>query len=459
MKKLKPIVLLIGLIMCICIAFSACSVTPDSLSGGNSGAQQSQDDTEISEAMRMYQEACAAGYTGSYLEFLDEYLKPSTPPAESNTNIVVTEDGSNPGADLAALSTVKIESTYAFANSGDPLGTPRFATEYGAGVIYSLDRQNWDAYILTNYHVIYEFSSMGRETIPHVSDDINVWLFGGETESGKLSATFLGGAIDYDVAVLFINGDQTVHESGGGTHTNASVLQNSAARAITVGDSDDMTVGDTVFAIGNPVGMGISVTQGIVSVDAQYITTLALNSVIRTVTFLEMRIDAAVNHGNSGGGLFNSRGEYVGTVNAREETDGIRDFGYAIPSNLTIAIARNVIDSSTHVVRRATLSITAEIKSSHSVYDESTGRARTVQSIAVADVDSAGAVAGILHTGDVLLSATYGEVKKEITREYQLTFLIFNLRAGDTLAFEVLRNGEIVTVEINLDYTDFETIY
>lgn len=458
MKKFKPIALLIGLIMCVCVAFSACSAYPhDGTEGGISNGQQAQDE-EISEAMRMYNEAVAAGYGGTYLEFLEEYLKPSAPPAVGDTTVVITDD-SNAGADLAALSAVKIESTYFFRNAGSANDFPIIATEYGAGVVFSLDRENWDAYILTNYHVVYELTSLGHETIRHVSDTIHVWLFGGETESGKLSAKFLGGVKDYDVAVLFIDGDSIVSESGGGEHTNASVLQNSDVRPITIADSDDITIGDKVFAIGNPVGMGISVTEGIVSVDAQYMTTLALDSNTRTVDFLEMRIDAPVNHGNSGGGLFNARGEYIGTVQARDEGEGIRNFGYAIPSNLTVAIARNVINSNSTGARRAKLGITAEILTSRSVYDKETGKVHTVQSIGVAGVDSSGAVAGILQKGDIIRSVTLNGDKKEITREFQFTFLSFNLRAGDTAVFELLRNGEALTVTVDFEYTDFETLF
>lgn len=455
MKRFRISILLIGLIACICVAFTACFPY---VGGGGTSDVQSQEES-VSEAMLMYREAVAAGYTGTYLEFLDEYFKSSNPPTVGDSSTVISDDECNRGADLAALSAVKIESTYAFRNTGSIVDLPRYATEYGSGVIFSLDRDNWDAYILTNYHVIYEYSSYGNETVPHVSDNINVWLFGGQTEREMLTAKFVGGAIDYDVAVLFIDGSKTVYESAGTTHTNASVLKNSDVRAITIGNSDDVTVGDAVFAIGNPVGMGISVTQGIVSLDSQYITMLALNSSVRTVDFLEMRIDAAVNHGNSGGGLFNSRGEYIGTVNARDEGEGIRDFGYAIPSNLTVAIAHNVIAARSGGVLFINLGITAEILSSRSVYDEETGQVHTVQSIGVAGVDSHGALAEILHEGDVLLSVTYGGVKKAITREYQLTFLSFNLRAGTKVEFEVLREGENLTLSVDLVNSHFESVH
>ena len=462
MKRYKLLALIVGMIMLICVAFSACNALPDGSDCGDNSqqtqdgeednSQQTQDSEQVSEAMLMYREALAAGYEGSFLDFLEEYFK-------TGDQVTQPEADSISGAALAVLSVVKIQSTYKVGYTGSVVQVPRFATEHGSGVIYSLDRQNWSAYVITNYHVVYESSSLGEEKIPHISDDIKVWHYGGELESGKLSATFVGGAIDYDVAVLYIDGAEIVYETDGGQHTNASVLQNSAARPVTVGDSDDISVGGTVYAIGNPAGTGISVTQGIVSVKAEYITTFAIDSTNRTVDFLVMRIDAAVNHGNSGGGLFNSRGEYIGTVNARSEADGIRDFGYAIPSNLMVAVARNVIDAHSRGARRANLGITTEILSSHSVYDEATGKTDIVQQIGVKSVDQSGAVAGFLQAGDILLSVTVGENLKEITREYQLTFLLFNLRAGDTAIFEVLREGEKQTISIELKATDFQVVY
>lgn len=459
MKRFKPTILLVALIVCMCLAFSSCIIPDLVVNGNNSGSQNGE--STVSEAMLMYREALAEGYEGSYLQFLEEYFHYSEGSGDGqNTNILISDNDSNAGADLAALSVVKIESTFTY-RSGGSFGPqiPRTATAQGAGVVYYLNKTGGDAYIITNYHVIYEANSVGTETVAHVSDNINVWLFGGETESEKLSATFVGGVIDYDVAVLFINGGETVTESDGTVHSNASVIQNSAVRPITVGDSDELTIGDKVFAIGNPNGEGIAATQGIVSVDAEYIEMSAINNSTRNVESLEIRIDAAVNHGNSGGGLFNSRGEYIGTVNARSEEDGVTNFGYAIPSNLTIAIAHNVIDSLSYGALKANLGITTEVLSSHSVYDEETGRVGIVETVAVSSATLLGASWGSLKSGDVLLSVTLGGEKREITREHQLVFLSFNLREGDIATFEVLRNGEVVTVDINFNSSHFQAIY
>ena len=153
--------------------------------------------------------------------------------------------------------------------------------------------------------------------------------------------------MDKNVAVLEIKGSDVVSEEDGGQHTKKNILEKSAACAITIGNSDKLSVGDTVYSIGNPAVYGTSATRGIVSVAAEYrqIPSLDTNRDQlyqypfsgRMIRVLEIRVDAAINEGNSDGGLFNANGEYVCTVNAREMANGVVGFGYAIPSNLMVA--------------------------------------------------------------------------------------------------------------------------
>lgn len=411
-----------------------------------SGTEQSADSPK-SEAMLMYEEAVAAGYEGDYLSFLKDYLAPEDDAEEDSDDKTFTGCDTifpTAGVDSAALSVVSIHTRFTVRSY---IYTTTTVTG-GAGVIYSIDSETYDTYLVTNYHVVYERTSTGGERIPHISDNIEVWLYGNETDEGKLSATFVGGAMDYDVAVLLIKGEETVAEEDGGEHTNADVIKCSAARPITVGDSDALTVGDVVYAVGNPNGEGIAASRGIVSVPAEYITLLALNSTTRTFQSLEIRIDAAVNHGNSGGGLFNSYGEYIGTVNARSEEDGVRSFGYAIPGNLVIAIVRNIIENGSGPLF-AELGFETEIASSRSVYNEKTGATKIEESVTVtANYEG-------LQAGDTVLSVEVDGVSRKIDREYQLTILAFDLRSGDILNVCVLRDGEEVEISLTLAEVDF----
>ena len=412
--------------------------------GGNVGEWLSGAVSSDSEARRMYEEARADGYQGTFLDFLKE-LNWST----------ATDDASSVAA--AVTSAVSITSEFSVYNTSSR--RTESAVYAGAGVVYSLDKNSWDAYIVTNYHVIYDAKSTGREEIEHISDNILVYLYGGETAAEAMAASYVGGAMDYDIAVLFIDGDKTVNivDSSGTrfTHENGDVLKKSSARAISAADSDAISVGQRVYAIGNPKGEGMSVTSGVVSVDAEYIDIKSSDEK-KNLSLLEMRIDAAINHGNSGGGLFDKDGKLVGIVNARSEETGVTAFGYAIPANLALSIAQNIIDNAPSGSRgalRATLGITVMTADSSSVYDATAQKTYIMETVTVQGVQS-GAAASSLKAGDVFYSVKVTShndnerVNKVITRRHQIYSILFNMRLGDTLEITVSRGDELVTEKV-----------
>lgn len=469
MKRAMCFLINVCLSVCMLFACAGCDLFSSSSDGE-------------SEAMKMYHEAVADGYTGSYLDFLDDYAAwtegdgnpdgsdgtgddPSDgesgsedisndPAGSGNGNLSEGNAGEGAGqpsasgvASVAALSVVSIQSSFRTRYGVQQVSS-------GAGVLYTLDRATGDAYIVTNYHVVYSSTSVGTETVAHVSDNITVWLYGGEDDGGAIAATFVGGAIDYDVAVLSVKGEQTVSVKSG-THTNKSVFDASAARAIERGDSESVAVGDPVYAIGNANGDGISVSAGVLSVAAEYIEGESVTG-RGTATYLVMRIDAAVNHGNSGGGLFDAQGKFIGTVNARSEESGVVGVGYAIPAALVYALADNAIAAGTGGVLRADLGFTPVVSYSHSVYDQTTGKTKFVEPVAASNVG--GPAAGRLQSGDVLLSYTRNGKTCAIERGYLLTFLRFSVRSGDAVEYEVLRDGHTVSVTVNYTDADFTEI-
>lgn len=147
----------------------------------------------------------------------------------------------------------------------------------GSGVIYKIDKALGDAFIITNYHVVYDASSNSNNGI---SEDIKVYIYGSEIEENAIEATYVGGSLYYDIAVLRIE--------------DSEILKNSSVRAVEISDSDNVTVGDNAIAIGNAQGYGISASFGIVSVDSEYITMTAADGKT-SVSFRVMRIDTAVN--------------------------------------------------------------------------------------------------------------------------------------------------------------------
>ena len=304
----------------------------------------------------------------------------------------------------------------------------------GSGVIYKLDRDTGSAFIITNYHVVYDKSSNSSDGI---SDDIEVFLYGGEDEGYAISAEYVGGSLYYDIAVLYVE--------------NCVALRNSAHNAPKIADSEDVAVGTTAIAIGNPEGYGISASLGIVSVNSEYITMTAADGA-STVSFRVMRVDTAVNSGNSGGGLYNDKGELIGIVNAKIVDSAVENIGYAIPSNVAASVADNIIDNcfrkEEKSVVRAVLGVTLASSDSIAVYDSELGTVKVKEKVSIAEVVKGSAAEGKLLVGDVLKSIALGERTVEVERRHHFIDLMLDARVGDTVVLKIHRGGEEKIVEI-----------
>lgn len=304
----------------------------------------------------------------------------------------------------------------------------------GSGVIYRLDKATGDAFIITNYHVVYDASS---NTANGISDDISVYLYGAEYTEKAIKAEYVGGSLYYDIAVLRIE--------------DSELLKASSAAAVSIADSDAVVVGDSAIAIGNAQGYGISASYGIVSVDSEYITMTAADGKT-AVSFRVIRVDTAVNSGNSGGGLYNEDGNLLGIVNAKIVDDGVENIGYAIPSSVAVSIAENIIDycfgTDVERVQRALLGITVSTTDSKAVYSEKTGLVTIEETIAVHEVTNGALADGVLLADDVLVSATLNGVTKRITRQYHIIDMMLDVRVGDTVTLTVLRDGAEIALNI-----------
>ena len=309
-------------------------------------------------------------------------------------------------------------------------------TAEGSGVIYKIDRDTGSAFIITNYHVVYDNSSDSKDGI---SEDIEVYLYGGEEESYAISAEYVGGSLYYDIAVLYVK--------------NCPALKNSAHNAPKIANSENVAVGTTAIAIGNPEGYGISASLGVVSVNSEYITMTAADG-YNSVTFRVMRVDTAINSGNSGGGLYNDRGELIGIVNAKIVDSKVENIGYAIPSNVAAAVADNIIDNcfgkDNNTVMRAMIGITLASTDSMAVVDEELGIVKVKETVSVAEVAKDSVSSGVFQVGDVLKSATLGDKTVEITRRHHIIDLMLDARVGDKVQFKILRGGVEKTVEIKV---------
>ena len=210
----------------------------------------------------------------------------------------------------------------------------------GAGVIYQMNET--ESYIITNYHVVYYTNC---NTPNRIARKINLFQYGtsehcnktGYTDKqgypeivygdGAVEAEYIGGSLNYDIAVLKVK-------------TQDLLKYNENAQAVKIADGYNLA--DTVIAIGNPETEGISVTSGIVSVISEEISMKGADD-ITNCEFRVMRIDAAVNGGNSGGGLFNINGELIGIVNAKVVDSKIDNIAYALPYDNVTKVADNLI--------------------------------------------------------------------------------------------------------------------
>jgi serine protease Do len=348
----------------------------------------------------------------------------------ASSNLVAASKGLLSAVSINCLFNVTVNPYY-----GNSYTTQKSSA--GAGVIYRLDKEKGDAYIITNYHVVYY---NGADTPNDISDEISVYLYGMEYSEYAIKATYVGGSKNYDIAVLKVSGSSTLRKS------NAS--------AAVFADSNKTSVLETAIAIGNPKASGISATVGAVNVDSETLTMTSIDG-LGKVSLRVMRIDAAVNGGNSGGGLFNDKGEVIGIVNAKMSDSTIDNIGYAIPSNVAKYVAENIIyydglDPTNDSVYRILIGVNVAIHSAGTVYDLETGKVLKVEEVMVENVVSDGASVGKLQSGDIIKSVEIDGVTYEIVRTFNVIDVMLTARQNSTVIFNISRGGKDIAVEIDV---------
>ena len=266
----------------------------------------------------------------------------------------------------------------------------------GSGVILTQD-----GYIVTNHHVIEDANSITVRT--RSGDEYNASLVGSDEQS--------------DLAVLKIDA--------------------SGLTPAVLGDSTTLEVGDLAIAIGNPLGeLGGSVTSGIIS-------ALDREMTIDGQTMTLLQTDAAVNPGNSGGGLFNANGDLIGIVNAKSSGENVEGIGFAIP----ISTATDIIDeliANGEVTSRPTLGV-----SLYNVEDEMTASQLGVDSTGVyivQIVDGGAADNAGLCSGDRIVSVDGSEVSSASDVRAALN----KYKIGESISITVERNGQTRDFDVAL---------
>lgn len=267
-----------------------------------------------------------------------------------------------------------------------------------------------NGYVVTNYHVIKDAYEGGYK--------VSVILYNGESYPAEI----VGVREEFDLAVLKIDA--------------------SGLSAATLGSSDDLLVGDAVYAIGNPLGeLNFSMTTGSVSAKDRSITTID-KTTNKSTTNVMFQIDAAVNEGNSGGPVYNDKGEVVGIVTAKYSDAGVEGLGFAIPISDVVDIIDQLVNVG-YVSGMASFGITANTVDSAtaSYYNMAEGAY-----VLTVNEGSCSEKAG-LKVGDII-TAIDGTA---ITSSSELVNAKKNYRAGDTVTVTVYRTGEYIDLELTFD--------
>ena len=361
-----------------------------------------------------------------------------------NYNVEINSNGNQNllAASKGLLSAVSVHCKFKVTTVSTPMfGQSTSKTETiptaGSGVIYQLDKNTGSAYIITNYHVVYY---KGANTDNDISDDITVHLYGLEDEKYAINAEYIGGSMNYDIAVLEVK--------------NSDVLRTSNAMAAEFADSNDVAILDTAIAIGNPEDFGLSATVGAVNVESENIVMTSVDG-SAYISLRVIRTDAAVNGGNSGGGLFNDKGQIIGIVNAKMSDSSIDNIGYAIPSNVAKYVADNIIfydkqDSKNDCVYRALIGITVGVEAAGTNYDIETGKITRYEKVRVEEVSAGGLSEGKLSVGDIIKSVSVDGVTYEVQRTFNVVDIMLTARKTSKVVINIERAGEAIAVEYDM---------
>ena len=321
-----------------------------------------------------------------------------------DTNGVTTSNTSNTansGLSIKEIAAKASPSVVEINIEGQTTGYGFFGGTYttqaaGSGVIISKD-----GYIITNNHIVEGATSITVKT----------------SDGTEYAATLVGTDSKSDIGVIKVEADNLT--------------------PATIGDSSTISVGDTAVVIGNPLGtLGGTVTNGIISATDREIS-------INNETMNLIQTNAAINSGNSGGGMFDANGNLIGIVNAKDSgttSSGttIEGLGFAIPINDAMNVAKQLIESG-QVTDRPTIGVTLQtITKDYGNYKAG---------LYIADVSKgSGAEAAGLQPGDQIVGAD----GTEIASYTELSKILRNKHVGDILTLTIVRDGEQMDVDVTL---------
>lgn len=407
------------------------------------------------------------------------------------------------------------------------------AVSAGSGIIYQINDDV--AYIITNYHVVYidnyssdnsykvfynqdtesyftgtydaskirttssflgSYSTIEKQYITeaplytHFLDSYDVYLYGYQTEEYKLSASFVGGSANNDIAVLKIDKSDS---------KNNERIFNGDYKASDIGDSEDINIGEDVIAVGNPLladtskvstseyttaeeyvnevkkayvdALCLTATDGVVSNISEYCSFESLISPGTSVDMRLIRVSSAINAGNSGGGLYDINGRLIGIVNGKIASDSYDNVGYAIPINVASRLAEQIISqcegseqtTRAKAVNSSKLGLVVETSKNGTISPSFNGVSwdnRNTIVVKSVSATSKLATAG-LNVGDTINSITIGNNTYGIYNDYSLNNLLLLIKIPSEsvqVVFNVTSKSGTTDISINVTAEDFEEI-
>jgi serine protease Do len=171
-----------------------------------------------------------------------------------------------------------------------------------------------------------------------------------------------------------------------------------------------------------------------------------------------MRTDAAINHGNSGGAMFNAKGELIGITNAKSTAEDVDNMGYALPITQVRYVMENAVENG-GAVKRAMLGIAVATTNSKVSLNKN-GELVIEEELTVHEAPTVGASAyGLLKVGDVLKSATINGVTTKLARRFYLIDILLQVRLNDTVKLVIERDGVEQEVTVKFDKLSYFTLY
>ena len=317
-------------------------------------------------------------------------------------DVTITENGIADAVDKVYDSVIVV-STY---KQNQLIGT-------GSGFIYKTNES--EAYLITNHHVVDGGNSF-KITF---------------TDGDLVDATLVGSDEYSDIAVL-------------------KVTLKEGYKAVEIGNSDAMRVGDTTFVVGAPLGdvYSWSVTRGILSGKERLVEVSLSNSSGSDYIINVLQTDSPVNSGNSGGPISNSNGEVIGVVNAKISSTGVEGIGFAIPIEVAIEKAEQIINGNKSSYPYLGVSmLNVEDARNYINYRRYITDNNINSGVIVIDIekDSPASKDG-MKNGDIITEINGKEVKNVAYLRYEL----YKYKIGETIKVKVLRDNEIKELSIKL---------